>query len=101
MCMGCAQAVETTAQIFRDANPIATGRAEGRRRSESRGAIARLRREREASRVSIGSTENGSSVWSGRVGAEVEAVIDPVRIGLGAWTAGAAATSSSRVASQE
>jgi hypothetical protein len=37
-----------------------------------------------ASRVSVGSTENGLSVWSGRMGSEVEAVIDPVRIGVGA-----------------
>lgn len=36
------------------------------------------------SRVSIGSTENGLSVWSARFGAEVEAVFDPVRLGFGA-----------------
>ena len=37
-----------------------------------------------ASRVSLGSTENGLSVWSGRAGAEVEGVFDPVRFGVGA-----------------
>jgi hypothetical protein len=37
-----------------------------------------------ASRVSLGSTENGLSVWSGRAGAEVEAVFDPIRFGVGA-----------------
>ncbi len=36
-----------------------------------------------ASRVSIGSTENGLSVWSGRLGAELEAVFDPIRFGIG------------------
>lgn len=35
-------------------------------------------------RLSIGSTDNGLSVWSGRAGAEVEGVIDPVRLGIGA-----------------
>lgn len=37
-----------------------------------------------ASRLTLGSTENGLSVWSGRLGPEVEAVIDPVRLGIGA-----------------
>lgn len=37
-----------------------------------------------ASRVSLGSTENGLSVWSGRAGAELEAVFDPIRFGVGA-----------------
>ena len=37
-----------------------------------------------ASRLSLGSTENGLSVWSGRAGAEVEAVFDPIRFGVGA-----------------
>jgi len=36
------------------------------------------------SRLSLGSTENGLSVWSSRTGAEVEAVLDPIRIGIGA-----------------
>lgn len=36
-----------------------------------------------ASRVSMGSTENGLSVWSGRGGAELEAVFDPIRFGVG------------------
>lgn len=34
--------------------------------------------------MSLGSTENGLSVWSSRWGAEVEGVLDPVRIGIGA-----------------
>lgn len=37
-----------------------------------------------ASRLSLGSTDNGLSVWSARVGAEVEAVFDPIRFGVGA-----------------
>lgn len=37
-----------------------------------------------ATRVSIGSTENGLGVWSGRTGAEIEAVFDPLRFGVGA-----------------
>lgn len=37
-----------------------------------------------ATRVSIGTTENGLHVWSGRSGAEVEAVFDPIRFGVGA-----------------
>lgn len=36
------------------------------------------------SRLSLGSTENGLSVWSSRFGAEVEGVFDPVRFGIGA-----------------
>jgi hypothetical protein len=35
-------------------------------------------------RASLGSTENGLRVWSGRMGAEVEAVYDPIRFGIGA-----------------
>ena len=35
-------------------------------------------------RVSLGSTEGGLDVWSGRMGAEVEAVYDPIRFGAGA-----------------
>jgi hypothetical protein len=36
------------------------------------------------SRLSLGSTDNGLSVWSSRTGAEVEAVFDPIRLGIGA-----------------
>ena len=35
------------------------------------------------SRLSLGSTENGLSVWSTRWGAEVEGVFDPLRFGIG------------------
>lgn len=37
-----------------------------------------------ATRVSLGSTENGLHVWSGRSGAELEVVLDPLRFGIGA-----------------
>jgi hypothetical protein len=36
------------------------------------------------SRLSLGSTDDGLSVWSSRTGAEVEAVFDPIRFGIGA-----------------
>jgi hypothetical protein len=35
-------------------------------------------------RVTLGSTENGLHVWTGRLGPEVEGVFDPIRFGIGA-----------------
>jgi hypothetical protein len=34
-------------------------------------------------RVELGSTDNGLKVWSTRIGPEIEAVFDPLRIGVG------------------
>ena len=36
-----------------------------------------------APRYSTGATDNGLRVWSGRIGGEIEIVLDPVRIGFG------------------